>query len=87
MAAINAHERFTDVYAQWWDRIIGDMKKSGATVTFAKTADYELWNNAPANKRNEAYWVKAVTKGGVKDARGLLDHIKTIVAEEIKKEK
>jgi len=87
VAAINAHERFTDVYAQWWDRIIGDMKKSGATVTFAKTADYELWNNAPANKRNEAYWVKAVTKGGVKDARGLLDHIKTIVAEEIKKEK
>ena len=87
VAAINANERFTHVYAQWWDRIISDMKQSGATVTFAKAADYDRWNNAPANKRNEAYWVKAVSKGGVKDARGLLNHIKTIVAEEIKKEK
>lgn len=86
-AAINAEKRFTEVYANWWDRMISDMKKSGATVVFAKNRDYDRWLGLPAHKRNEAYWVKAVSRGGVKDARGLLNRIKTIVAEEVKKEK
>jgi TRAP-type C4-dicarboxylate transport system substrate-binding protein len=86
-AAVNAEKRFTRVYDQWWERIISDMKKSGATVTFAKDADYERWLSVPAHQRNEAFWVKAVSKGGVKDAKGLLNRIQTIVAEEVKREK
>ncbi|MBU2649027.1 TRAP transporter substrate-binding protein DctP [bacterium] len=87
MAAENAEKRFSQVYDQWWERIISDMKKSGATVTFASDADYDRWAGVQAHQRNEAFWVKAVSKGGVEDAKGLLDRIQTIVAEEVKREK
>jgi len=86
-AAINAEKRFAVVYADWWEKMIADMKQSGATVVFAKDIDYDRWLNLPAHQRNEAFWVNAVSKGGVKDAKGLLGRIRNIVADEVKKEK
>lgn len=87
VAAVNAEKRFAEVYANWWDQMIADMKQSGATVVYAQDADYERWLSLPAHQRNAAYWVKSVSKGGVKDARGLLNRIQNIVAEEVKREK
>lgn len=86
VAAANAQERFAEAYDRWWKTMIRDMEKSGSTIVYAKDADYERWSNVPAHQRNEAYWVKAVGKGGVADAKGLLEQIQTIVAEEVEKE-
>lgn len=86
-AAVNAEKRFATVYKEWWKKMLEDMKQSGATITFAQDADYDAWLSVKAHQRNEAYWVKSVTKGGVQNAEEVLNSIQSIVLEEVNREK
>lgn len=86
VAAVNAHRRYTVEWEKWFEKIFSDMRRSGATITNASDSDYDKWLSSKAHKRNQQYWVKAVSRGGVKNGAELLSKIQAIVADEVRKE-
>lgn len=80
-------ERFAKLYKSEWEKIVAEQKKAGCTVVAGSAKDVDKFANLPAWDKLRSDWVTDATKAGIKDAKGLLDTMSSIIEDEIKKEK
>ncbi len=85
-AAIASRARFANSYEKWFERTVEDQQKIGDTVTLASKEDIDTWVNLPEVKEVEQQWVTEAKAGGAGDAEAVLERIKQIVKEGIKRD-
>ena len=85
-AAANADKKFAPVYAQWMTRMIMEIEKGGAKISFGTPSDLALFLDSPAHKANERAWVSDLKKQGDDSGAELLSRMKQINNRIIKEE-
>jgi len=80
-----AMERFAEVHANEWDRIIDEQIEAGYVVTHASEEDIENWTSMPKVAELEQEWVKEVEDRGVSNAEEILNQTKDLVHKALQK--
>ena len=78
--------RYKELYDADWDECIKEVEEMGCVVNTMSTEDMEKWVNLPIVGEIQAQWVKEMEKQGMENASEILEKIKSIVTEVVKKE-
>ena len=82
-----ASKNFGPAHEEEYHFIIDAEKKAGAKVVYWQISDLDKWNNNSAIPEVRKIWIKEATESGLVDAEGIMQKVKAIVEEAIKKEK
>lgn len=80
-----ASERFADLHANEWERCISEQKEMGCTITKATKEDIQKWVTMPKIDELQEKWIKEVKGRGVENAEEIMDKVKELVQQALKK--
>jgi len=78
--------RYSELYSVEWNNCVEEVEEMGCVVNSMTTEDMEEWVNLPVVGEIQAQWVKEIEDKGMKNAREILEKIKSIVEEVVEKE-
>ena len=82
-----AAKRFERLHKEEWDRVLGEQKKMGCTITAASPKDIKAWMSMPVIGALQKEWQKEAEGRGVKDAGQVLKSMQKLLNEAMERDK